>query len=416
MQSPGRATNCPGHGDTLTIEPFLEPSVPLSRLVVPKLVRQSPVHDWFVFPHSFAPALVADVVRTLKVPLDSVVADCFVGSGTTAVAAQTLGFRPFATDLMPIACLATRVKTTAFDVRQLRALAASFRSRADPGAHVDRFNSVTAAFSGEQLDELDGIVGWAGTLEPVVADFFRLALGAAIEPHSRLKKAGGWLKAVDCPAEVGPITPTFLARVEAMASALDGRPAPRHGARVELADARALPWEDASVALALTSPPYLNKHDYTRVFCLELAVACGMSWADIKKLRHGTLRSHVEAHEPPDETQAPFAFADEWIAAAGDHLDDRLPRLIRGYFRDMGEVLKQLHRVVVPGGHIVLVVGDVRFAGSVLPVADFLSRVAEELGLERVGMQVARHRGNSAQQMKEHGRVGVPEWILAWRR
>jgi len=400
----------------LTIEPFLDASLPLSRLVVPKLVRQSPIHDWFVFPHSFAPGLVANVVRTLRVPLDSVVADCFVGSGTTAVTAQALGYRPVATDLMPIACLATRVKTTAYDAQELRALAAAYRPQTEGNARVDRFNSVVAAFSPGQLDELDGIVGWISTLEPANADFFRLALAAAIEPHSRLKKAGGWLKAVESPDETGPITPTFRSRVDAMARALDGRPRPRHVAQVDLADARALPWKDASVALVLTSPPYLNKHDYTRVFCLELAVGCGMTWADIKKLRHSTLRSHVEAHEPPGEAHPAYSFADQWIREAGPELDDRLPRLIRGYFRDMGEVLKQLHRVVAPGGHIVLVVGDVRFAGVVLPVAGYLTQIAEGLGLERVGMQIARNRGNSAQQMKEHGRVGVPEWILAWRR
>lgn len=379
-------------------------------------MRQAPIHDWFVFPHSYAPGLVTEVVRALRVPIDSAVGDCFVGSGTTAVAAQALGYRPLATDLMPIACLATRVKTTAFKVQELRALAATFRPRMSAKARVDRFNSVTAAFSAEQLDELDGIVGWAETLEPPIADFFRLALASAIEPHSRLQKAGGWLKAVESPGETGPITPTFRARVDAMAHALDGRPRPRHEARVDLADARALPWEEGSVALVLTSPPYLNKHDYTRVFCLELAVACGMSWADIKELRHSTLRSHVEAHEPPEEIGAPYAFTDEWIRLAGDGLDDRLPRLIRGYFRDMGAVLKQLYRVVAPGGHIVMVVGDVRFAGFVLPAAEFLAQIAEQLGLERVAMQIARHRGNSAQQMKEHGRVGVPEWILAWRR
>jgi hypothetical protein len=82
----------------------------------------------------------------------------------------------------------------------------------------------------------------------------------------------------------------------------------------------------------------------------------------------------------------------------------------------MKDVLRELRRVVQPSGHIVIVVGDVRFAGMVLPVADFLTTIASELDLTPIGSQVARYRGNSAQQMKEHGRVGVPEWILAWRR
>ncbi len=395
---------------------FITPSRPLSRLVVPKLVRQSPVHDWFVFPHSFAPGLVADIVQAFDVPLDQTIVDCFVGSGTTAVAAQALGFRTLAADLMPLACLATRVKTATYDVPALRKAMRSFRVKAPARVMIDRFNTVQAAFSEKQLDELDAIAAWSAKFDPKMQDFFRLALARAIEPHSKLKKAGGWLKVVEDQVDEGPVRDTFLTITGEMIDSVERRGEPRHDCQVDLADARELPWDDASASLALTSPPYLNKHDYTRVFCLELAVACGMTWDEIRALRNSTLRSHIEAHDPDNETAQMVPYVEEWIAAVGPGLDRRLPRLVRGYFRDMKDVLRELARVVRPGGHVVFVVGDVRFAGMVLPVASFLTQIAAELELTPVGSQVARYRGNSAQQMKAHGRVGVPEWILAWQR
>lgn len=394
---------------------FLEPTRPLSRLVVPKLVRQSPVHDWFVFPHSFAPPLVADVIRKLDIPMGATVADPFVGSGTTALAAQALGYRPLAADLMPLSCLSTRVKTASYDLVRLKQVKRGLRLNRQPQKPIDRFGTLEKAFTSAQLDELDAICAWIEGLEPSIGDFYRLALARSLEPHSKLKKAGGWLKLAEGPVENGAIKDTLLRVAGKMVIELERRGSPRYPARVDLADARALPWEESAASLAITSPPYLNKHDYTRVFCLELAIACGMTWSQIKALRHSTLRSHVEAHDPDDEVAKKVAHVERWIEEAGSELDDRLPRLVRGYFRDMADALGELARVVRPGGHVVVVVGDVRFAGRVLPVGDFLSVQASSQGWTSIGRQVARYRGNSAQQMKAHGRVGVPEWVLAWQ-
>ena len=50
-----------------------------------------------------------------------------------------------------------------------------------------------------------------------------------------------------------------------------GRSAPP--AVVAQADARSFPLPDASVAITITSPPYANRHDYSRAYAIELAVA-----------------------------------------------------------------------------------------------------------------------------------------------
>lgn len=421
MLSPGATSSRPGYRvphvpSALPVHSsaFVASSQPLNRLVQPRLLRDAPIHNWFVFPHSFAPALVADVIESLRVPLRATVGDPFVGSGTTALTAQLLGREARASDLMPLAVLSTRVKTTAIDSD---ALDTGIRGLRLPTAKVcvDRFGTVEQAFEPRQLDEIDRIITWiVGQDVPAVSDFLSLALARAIEPHSKLRKSGGWLKRVPSEADSGPILPTFKAVVSRMIADVRVRQ-PLRPVQVSVADARELPWEDQSVDLILTSPPYLNKHDYTRVFCLELAIACRLDWGEIKALRHGTLRSHVESHDPPGGDQATYQPVDDWLNNAPDSLDRRLPRLVRGYFQDMADVLRETKRVLRPAGAVVMVVGDVRFAGTMLPVAELLDHVGKRVGLEPIGSQIARYRGNSAQQMKSYGRVAAPEWILAWR-
>ena len=61
-----------------------------------------------------------------------------------------------------------------------------------------------------------------------------------------------------------------------------------------LADARKLPLKGQSISGLITSSPYPNRHDYSRVFHIELLLM-GSTEPEITSLRHSSLRSHVEA-------------------------------------------------------------------------------------------------------------------------
>lgn len=391
----------------------------LRHLVVPRLVRAAPIHKWFVFPHSFAPQLLTEILESHPLPQGAIVGDCFVGSGTVALAAKQAGHDAVAADMMPLSCLATRAKTHSYDVRSLRTALASLDppSGNDGPARVDRFGTVTAAFGKETLDEIDGLLNQIGQLEDAQArDFFRLGLAQALQAHSALQKTGGWLKKVQPPPQDKTVRQTFRSVAAEMLDDVASTPVGTGTVCVTQSDARQLPWADSSVSLILSSPPYPNKHDYTRVFCLELAIACEMTWQQIRALRYRMLRSHVEAQEPTVDSQQVWTEVEDRIRAMGAVRDPRLPRMVRGYFRDMDHVLRELKRVVKPGGLIVLVVGDVRFAGQLLPVGDLLKQLASRAGLTDASHRTARFRGNSAQQMKTHGRVASPEWILSWTK
>ena len=84
----------------------------------------------------------------------------------------------------------------------------------------------------------------------------------------------------------------------------DLRKAPaRKGAswHVRVGDARSLPDAASTYTAVITSPPYPNRHDYTRVFGVELMFGF-LDWEQTRQLRYQSFHSHPEARPLRPET------------------------------------------------------------------------------------------------------------------
>ena len=90
--------------------------------------------------------------------------------------------------------------------------------------------------------------------------------------------------------------------------------------------------------------------------------------------------------------------------------------MLEGYFEDMNAVLYSAYNTLAPGGHIALVVGNVRHAGVMVPVDQILLELGQALGYMPQTSWVARLRGNSAQQMGKYGRVPARESVVILRK
>ena len=102
----------------------------------------------------------------------------------------------------------------------------------------------------------------------------------------------------------------FTNHVHRMLSDLDIAE-PTQGLRpvyAKLGDARHLPLDSSSADAILTSPPYPNRHDYSRVFHIGLLLL-GTTEDGVRSLRYESMRSHVEARAPDgcDERLANYA-------------------------------------------------------------------------------------------------------------
>jgi hypothetical protein len=248
-------------------------------------------------------------------------------------------------------------------------------------------------------------------------DCLRVAVLSIARRFSKLIADGGWLRETEA-----ELLPRYIPDVleEAMRQMEDDVRSigPGRGvAVVHRADARELPVADESVDAVITSPPYPNRHDYTRVFGVELEL--GFALGDsVKQLRYGALHSHPEARPPckPQNYEPSKALSDEVAQVAKKHPDPRIPRMLHGYFSDMCLVMNELARVLRRGGVGALIVGNAQYAGVPIPVDEHLAELAGGSGLEVIAIVRLRDRGNSAQQMAAYGRHPARESAVLVRR
>lgn len=186
--------------------------------------------------------------------------------------------------------------------------------------------------------------------------------------------------------------------------------------RACLADARKLPRSSQSVDGLISSPPYANRHDYSRVFHIDLLLL-GLAEAQVTKLRHDSIRSHVEAKNPTKvkgrlkEYNMPESL-ELVLGKLPPDADARIKPLLEGYFEDIYLSLIEIERVLRPGGRAAYVVGNVRHAGVMVPVDEILADLAAMAGLGFVEAWILRLRGNSAQQMGHYGRDPARETVV----
>jgi len=167
----------------------------------------------------------------------------------------------------------------------------------------------------------------------------------------------------------------------------------------------------------ITSPPYANRYDYTRSYCLELCFHFVRNFEELKAIRFGILRSHIESKVSQQEKPSHPAVQEVIETLKSKHLNNpKIPHMIIGYFIDMEKAIYEWSHTLASGARVAMVVDNVRFEGELIPVDLVLSEVAEEAGFEVKEILIARYKGNSSQQMKRYGRVPVRESIVVWKK
>jgi DNA modification methylase len=176
-----------------------------------------------------------------------------------------------------------------------------------------------------------------------------------------------------------PIKPLdkFLVSVEFVLknAILKGSPAAGPQTRVRKGDARKLSIKKDSIDLVLTSPPYLNAIDYIR--CSKFSLV----WMDHNIDALSGIRKHSIGTEVGRKLEGDKEIAAIVAKLKIENLSDRYHAIVAGYIDDMRSAIREVSRVLVPGGSAVYVIGENTIAAIYVRNAKILISLARRSGL-----------------------------------
>ncbi len=349
-------------------------------------------HSLHPFAAKFPPQLPRVFIQALTDVGDTVL-DPMVGSGTTAVEAVMLERKSIGVDLDPLAVRLTSVKTSPLDPGRLRYLGRRLLSRARQlldNVTLSRFDDKTRKFIDYwfPVSAQKELMALAEAIEevesPAERRFFELVFSATI-----IAKSGSVSLARDLSHSrphrdlnrktKSPLT-QFSIRLEKSIRRLSGLPSGRT-AWVLAGDARSLPLKDGSIDLIVTSPPYANAIDYMRAHKFSL-VWFGHTVDELSEVRARYIGSERTKGFTPG--QVPGRASE--ILQALQTLDRKKARVLRKYFTEMEQVLREMLRVLREGRAAVVVVGTSTMRGLDVQTHVCIADIARAVGFDVVGI------------------------------
>lgn len=206
-----------------------------------------------------------------------------------------------------------------------------------------------------------------------------------------------------------PVVGDFLLKVEDMTKDLKTKPMSYGSARILHGDARRMTDYFAgrgSVDCVITSPPYPNEKDYTRITRLESIILDFIKdRASLRTIKADLLRSNsrnVFVSDKDDQFVKGFtpieSLADEIeqkrIQLGKTSGFERLyHKIVRHYFGGMYRHLASLKELLSSSAKLAYVVGDQRSYFRInIPTAELLGKMAEQLGYRVEGIELWRTR------------------------
>lgn len=402
----------------VTLPPGLTYVPSLARQVTSAALSNKPIYNWFYFAHSFSPDLVKKLIEYWREEktIDAVL-DPFVGAGTTLLTARELGLSAVGTDLSPLSVLVTAAKLHRYNRDLVTKAVNNVVKEAKKSRKFYKTEDLRLSKALTALEYTNLLRLRAAIYNQQDNGLLLLAFLRIVQQTSRALADGGWFRWVEKEESGTSVFERFqLCALEFAVDIDSGEEVENVSQRVFLADARQHKFEKGAFDAVITSPPYPNRHDYTRVFHLELLLGANISNDELKQLRYNTLRSHVEA-KPPIGFEKLTGYREprvlsKLIDGVNTDFKPRIDRMMRGYLEDIYLSLRVQHHALTTKGKVALVVSNVRHGGVMFPVDELIADVALQVGFEWNGTWVARYRGNSSQQMATYGREPTRESIV----
>jgi len=320
-----------------------------------------PIHNWFYYKEGYAKQLVEWIVEEYKIT--GKIFDPFCGVGTTLLAAKELGLTSIGCDVSPLTSMVSRAKTRNYDTLALRAKLDEIRKERFPYNQITprdkRLKKIISRQNYEEMVFLKKQI--LGIKDEKVQDFFYTALVDSFSRAAMVEKVGGSIRRVK--KDYTSLRRFFEKKSERMIIDLEKHMVNFKEPVVLQEDARLFVPEEESIDAVITSPPYLNKIEYTTVYKLELIL-----FFNAQETR---LRAFIG-----DEPQ--------------NYIEGELPAIAQAYFQDLEKVLHNSFIGLKKKGMMFIIVAGGCLPEEVIQSDEVIAEIGEKIGFKKIDIIPAR--------------------------
>ena len=408
--------------------------VNFSTLTSDYYIKDKATHLLHFYPAKLLRQIPEFFIKALSLP-GQIVFDPFSGSGTVPLEALIAGRKPVASEINPLARLITQVKTTPIPedvlkeqesrllrqidlrrhsasklprllffwhapavLRQLSAIANTIKAWT-PDCEAPYRDAVKNLF----LLALSSIIRKKSLADPRVAPPVRLNPKKFRSNSRRHKHILQMLRAKRAPNSLRIFREAIndaIKRVNALSEIVNGNATPICFVGT---DARAILASAPEIDLIVTSPPYIAAQKYTRSTSLELYwLGFFRNGTDRASLEHRVIGSEIPRLQRGQSCPRTGAPVVDRIVKCLWRKNRGRAKIVSNYFADMSLAIQQMNRVLRPGGHLVMVIGNNTVCGQSIPVSDILLDMCQVFGLEIKAVLVDKIRAYGFMTKRNH--------------
>lgn len=362
-----------------------------------------PIHRWYSYIEGYSSCLVSrelDILFKQGAKITTLY-DPFSGTGTTGIVASARGIEPFYSESNPFMQFVTETKAESIVSQRCKEIEEKLMYYINL---IQKRNIETSApswggfekyFEESQLADILSIKTVIDQEKDVlIKNILMLALSSILVKSSRMIRRGDLRYAKEKEYKKYDVYQLFSEKIQTIIADIYEYDGKMYYGITKISDDARLNTEVNKFDCAITSPPYLNGTNYIRNTKLELKLNGFIeSEKELPRFHSKGIIAGINnvskrsGQRPVLNEVKPYVIELEKKA-----YDERIPKMVAGYFYDMNDMIKQLALSLKNGGYFIMDIGDSQFAGVHIPTHIVLKNLCEKNGLKQYSEDILRTR------------------------